>query len=279
MTGSPTGTALAARIAEAWPALSPQEQRVAGFLRAEPEESALYNSAELARRVGVSKATVSRLFRRLGFAGSQEARAALRAQRAAGLPVLLEDPEDPLAAQVARDAEHLRRLAVEIDRVALEEAAVALATAPRVVVAGFRSGFPLAMLLRQALAQARTAVTLVPETGQTVGEELVGLSADDVVVVVGLRRRPAGFARVLAGAAALTPGLIVVADPTLPRGPERWRFDVPVQSSSPFDSYAAAACLLSVLAGEVLQRRGASGAARVAAIDRADASLGELDPA
>jgi DNA-binding MurR/RpiR family transcriptional regulator len=279
VTGSSPRAALAARIAEAWPTLSPQEQRVADFLRTEPDESALYNSTELARRVGVSKATVSRLFRRLGFAGSQEAREALRAQRAAGIPVHLEDPEDPLAAQVARDAEHLRRLAVEVDRVALAEAAAALATAPRVVVAGFRSGFPLAMLLRQALTQARTGVALVPETAQTLGEELVGLTAEDVVVVVGLRRRPAGFTRALAGATAATPGLILVADPTLPRGPERWRFDVPLQSSSPFDSYAAAASLLSVLAGEVLQRRGAEGAARVAAIDRAYASLGELDPA
>ena len=271
--------ALAERIAEAWAGLSPQEQRVAEFLRAEPDESALYNSSELARRTGVSKATVSRLFRRLGFAGSQEARELLRAQRAAGLPVLLDDPDDPLAAQVARDAEHLRRLAVDVDRAALGEAAAALATAPQVVVAGFRSGFPLAMLLRQALVQVRPGVRLLPETGQTLGEELVGLSEDDLVVVVGLRRRPAGFARILDAVRAGTPNLLVIADPTLGRGPERWRFDVPVQSASPFDSYAAVACLLSVLAGEVLHRRGADGAARVAAVDRAYAALGELDPA
>ncbi|GAA4755761.1 MurR/RpiR family transcriptional regulator [Amnibacterium soli] len=272
-------TALAERIADAWGGLSPQEQRVAEFLRAEPDESALYNSSELARRTGVSKATVSRLFRRLGFAGSQEAREVLRAQRAAGLPVLLDDPEDPLAAQVARDVEHLRRLAADLDRAALQEAAAALAAAPRVVVAGFRSGHPLAMLLRQALVQARPDVALLPEAGQTLGEELVGLGQHDAVVVIGLRRRPAGFDRVLDGVRAVTPNLLVLADPTLRRGPERWRFDVPVQSASPFDSYAAAACVLSVLAGEVLHRLGTAGAGRVAAIDRAYASLGELDPA
>lgn len=278
MTAPDPRSALAERIADAWAGLSPQEQRVADFLRAEPDESALYNSSELARRTGVSKATVSRLFRRLGFAGSQEAREVLRAQRAAGLPVLLDDPDDPLAAQIARDVEHLRRLAVDVDRAVLREAAAALAAAPRVVVAGFRSGFPLAMLLRQALVQARPDVRLVPETGQTLGEELVGLGADDVVVVVvGLRRRPAGFARTLDAMRAAAPDLLVLADPTLRRGPERWRFDVPVQSASPFDSYAAAACLLSVLAGEVLHARGAAGAERVAAVDRAYASLGELD--
>lgn len=279
MTAAPPTGAIAERIDDAWPTLSPQEQRVAEFLRARPDESALYNSSELARRTGVSKATVSRLFRRLGFTGSQEARDLLRAQRAAGLPVLVEDPDDPLAAQVARDAAHLRRLATEVDRTALGEAAAALAAAPRVVVAGFRSGFPLAMLLRQALVQARPDVRLVPETGQSLGEELVGLAAEDVVAVVGLRRRPTGFARLLDAAAEATPNLLVLADPTLRRGPERWRFDVPVESASPFDSYAAAACLVSVLAGDVLQRRGAEGAARVAAIDRAYSALGELDRA
>ena len=46
----------------------------------------------------------------------------------------------------------------------------------------------------------------------------------------------------------------------------------------PFDSYAAAASLISLLAGEVLAALGPAGAARVSAIDRAYAVLGELEP-
>lgn len=277
MTG-PAGGALGERIAEAWQGLSPQEQRVADFLRSRPDESALYNSSELARRTGVSKATVSRLFRRLGFTGSQEARELLRAQRAAGLPVVLDDVDDPVAAQVAGDVAHLRRMAAQLDVAALRDAAAAIAAAPRVVVAGFRSGFPIAMLLRQALVQVRPDVRLVPEAGQAMGEELVGLAEDDVVVLVGLRRRPAGFGRTLVAARAATPNVLVLAEPSLRSGPERWRFDVPVESASPFDSYAAATSLISVLAGEVLQQRGPAGAERVAAIDRAYTAMGELEP-
>jgi DNA-binding MurR/RpiR family transcriptional regulator len=270
------GQALADRIDGAWQALSPQEQRVADFLRSRPEESALYNSSELARRTGVSKATVSRLFRRLGFADSQEARDLLRAQRSAGVPVLLGQQDDPLSASVARDVQHLQRLAAGIDRAALRDAAAAVAAAPRVVVAGFRSGFPIAMLLRQALVQARPDVRLVPEHGQTLGEELVGLGAEDVVVVVGVRRRPAVLARLLEALDTAAPRTVLIADPSLSPARSSWRFDVAIESPSPFDSYAAAAALVSVLAGEVLEALGDAGAARVSAIGDAYETLGEL---
>ena len=268
---------LAQRIDGAWSTLSPQEQRVAGFLRARPDESALYNSSELARRTGVSKATVSRLYRRLGFAGSQEAREVLRAQRSAGLPVVVAEEADPLAAQIATDVDHLRELAAGLDRHVLHEAAAALAAAPRVVVIGLRSGFPIAMLLRQALAQVRPDVVLAPAPGQTLGEELAGITAEDAVVLVGLRRRPAGFARTLACLRRTAAQVVLLADPSLRASAHRLRFDVAIESTSPFDSYAAAASLVSLLAGEVLTVLGPAGAARVAAIDRAYADLGELE--
>jgi DNA-binding MurR/RpiR family transcriptional regulator len=276
-SGTAPGGALAERIDATWQALTPQEQRVADFLRSRPEESALYNSSELARRTGVSKATVSRLFRRLGFAGSQEARDLLRAQRGAGLPVVVDTAEDPLAEHVAGDVAHLRDLAARLDRATVHEAAVALAGAPHVVVIGLRSGYPIAMLLRQALAQVRSGVQLVPEAGQSLGEELTGLARDDAVVVVGLRRRPAGFTRLLETVRASTPNLVLIADPSLRASGDRWRFDVAIESASAFDSYAAAVSFVSLLAGDVLAVLGPEGAARVEAIDRAYADLHELE--
>lgn len=272
---APTG--LAERIDGAWPTLSPQEQRVAGFLRARPDESALYNSSELARRTGVSKATVSRLFRRLGFTGSQEARDVLRAQRSAGLPVAIADPADPIVSQLASDTAHLRALAAGLDLAALRDAAALLAVAPRVVVIGLRSGFPIAMLLRQALAQVRPGVVLAPGPGQSLGEELAGLGDEDVVVLVGLRRRPAGFARLLASLREHGAEVVLIVDPSLPASGDRRRFDVPIESASPFDSYAAAASLVSLLAGEVLAALGPVGAARVAEVDRTYTALAELE--
>lgn len=262
------------RIDAAYAGLAPQERRVAEYLRRTPDVGVLLTSSELAASAGVSKATVSRLFRRLGFADSREVRALVRQQRAAGVPVSVET-DDRAEAQLAQDVRNLQDASPSPGR--LEDAAAAIAAARRVLVLGHRSGYPLAMLLAQALGQARPAVRLAPDPGQVLGELLVDLTEDDVVLVVDVRRRSEQAARALEAAAAGPAAVLLIADPGLPHTvPVRWRFDVPVESASPFDSYAAAASLISLLAGAVLDRLGPAGAARVAAIDRRYRELGEL---
>ncbi len=56
------------RLKGQYASLSPQEQRVADFIFDHFDDLISYNSAELAQLSGVSKATVSRLFKRLGYA-------------------------------------------------------------------------------------------------------------------------------------------------------------------------------------------------------------------
>lgn len=260
---SPADGGLGERIERAWAGLGPQEQRVAEFLRTRPDESAVVNSSELARLTGVSKATVSRLYRRLGFTGSQEARALLRAQRGAGVPVVLEREGDRLSAQLAQDVANLQRLAAELDRGSLETAARRVAEARRVLVVGLRTGLSVAVQLRQALAQARPDVVLAPQHGQSLGEELVGLTAE-----------------VPAALAASEAAVVLIAEPgaALEARVEH-RFAVPIESTGPFDSYAAAAGLATALADAVLVALGDAGARRVAEIAAAYADLGELDPA
>ncbi|WP_035330179.1 MurR/RpiR family transcriptional regulator, partial [Dickeya solani] len=62
------------RLRNQYSELSPQEQRVAEFIFDHLDDLISYNSAELARLSGVSKATVSRLFRRLGYPSYREMR-------------------------------------------------------------------------------------------------------------------------------------------------------------------------------------------------------------
>jgi DNA-binding MurR/RpiR family transcriptional regulator len=265
---------LTERIDAAYGALAPQERRVAEYLRRTPDAGVLLTSSELAASAGVSKATVSRLFRRLGFTDSREVRSLLRQQRAAGLPVTV-PVDDRVGAQLAQDVQNLQEAMPAPDR--LEDAAAAIAAAPRVLVLGHRSGYPLGMLLAQALVQARPGVRLAPEAGQALGESLVDLADGDVVLVVDVRRRSEQAARALEAVAAGPASVLLIADPGLPHDvPVRWRFEVPVASPSPFDSYAAAASLISLLAGAVLERLGPDAAARVAAIDRRYREAGEL---
>lgn len=275
-------TTLADAVASSYDVLTPQEQRVADVIRSRPDEIALYSSAELARLSGVSKATVSRLYRRLGFSGSQEVRDLLRAQRGAGVPVDLapgRGVDDRLAAQYRSDVDALTRLYTRLDPVGLAEVAERIARAPQVLVIGQRSGYPIALHLRQQLAQLRDGVRLAPEPGSSVGEELEGIDAGDVVVLLGFQRRPSGFRRLLDAVSASPATGVLVADPSGRRfeGILDRFLEVPTASPSPFDSYAAAASLVSVLAGSVLAAAGEPGARRVAAIDRRYAELGELE--
>ncbi|MCA1772395.1 MAG: LacI family DNA-binding transcriptional regulator, partial [Halomonas sp.] len=55
------------RITAQFDTLSAQEQRVASFILDHFDDLAVYSAADLARLTGVSKSTVSRLFKRLGF--------------------------------------------------------------------------------------------------------------------------------------------------------------------------------------------------------------------
>ncbi|WP_210480246.1 MurR/RpiR family transcriptional regulator [Naasia sp. SYSU D00948] len=275
-------TTLSDAVASSYGDLSPQEQRVADLIRARPDEIALYSSAELARLSGVSKATVSRLYRRLGFSGSREVRDLLRAQRGGGVPVDLapgRGVDDRLAGQYRSDVENLTRFYESLDAGVITDVAARLAVAKRVLVVGHRSGFPVALHLRQQLAQVRDGVRLAPEPGQSVGEELEGLESGDVVVLLGFQRRPAGFLRLLDTVAASPATGVLVTDPSGRRydGVLSATIEVPTRSPSAFDSYAVAGSLVSVLAGAVLAAVGEGGAARVSAIDRRYTELGELE--
>jgi DNA-binding MurR/RpiR family transcriptional regulator len=146
-----------------------------------------------------------------------------------------------------------------------------------VLVIGFRTSYPMALHLRQQLAQARGGVELAPLPGQSVGEELAALSADDVVVLVGFRRRTESFARVVELVAASAARSILLSDG---RG-HADRVDVlvecPVDSVTAFDSYAAVASVIGLLAAAVLGESLAAGRSRIAAIGGAYAELDELE--
>jgi len=75
------------RLREHYPELTPQEQRVADFIFANIDDLMSYNSAELARLSDVSKATVSRLFKRLGYPSYRDMRDEVRTLRQSGMPL------------------------------------------------------------------------------------------------------------------------------------------------------------------------------------------------
>ncbi|MET1038440.1 MAG: MurR/RpiR family transcriptional regulator [Aeromicrobium sp.] len=266
------------RIAERYAALSPQERRAADVLLAHLDDLAIYRAAELAELAGVSKATMSRLFRHLGFDDFGEVREHLRGLRSQGVPVTIEGAPS-LVAHLEHEIANLQSAMARLDEDRLDTAATLVAQARRVVVLGLRNSYPVALHLRQQLSQARPGVTLAPQPGQSLSEELLGVESVDAAVVVGFRRRPDNLEELLAILQAAGTPIILLADPTARALASRasvW-LECPLTTASAFDSYAAAMSVAAVLADRVLDRVGDAGEDRVTAIDASYRALREIE--
>lgn len=271
------------RIDSGYGQLTPQEQRAADFILDHVDDLAVYSATEIASSSGVSKATVSRLFRRLGFADAQDVREHARALRRRGVPVgpadVRGDLEQHVVDHFAAERRNLEAMLAGLADGRLDGAATLLAGAREVVVAGFRNSYPVAHHLRQQLVQVRPGVRLAPSPGESIGEELAGLSARDAVVLVGFRRRPKGFAEVLGALETRGVPVVLVADPAarLTTAASTRVLACPVDSVAAFDSYAAAMSLMNLLAAAVLAVSPGSARTRIGVITGLYAELGELE--
>ena len=263
------------RIARHRPALSPQERRAADALLSHLDDLGTYRAAELADLAGVSKATMSRLFRSLGYTGFDEVRDQLRAVRHAGEPRKGRDdgPAD-LAAHAAAEAEAIQEA---LAQPSITAAVHVLAGARRVLIVGWRNSYPVALHLREQLIQARADVSVAPTPGQVVGEELAGLAPDDAVVAVGFRRRPRGFGAFVTAACATGARVVLLADPTAAHRDGTTRLECRLQGPLAYDSYAAPMSLVAALADGVLTARGADGRDRISDISSSYDLLGEVE--
>ncbi|SEF82343.1 transcriptional regulator, RpiR family [Marinobacterium lutimaris] len=267
------------KLQEQYDQLTPSERLLADFILAHPQDLALFNTAELARMCHVSKATVSRLFKRLGFSSFREGRTLARQLRHQGVPVA-----DDQGGSVAFD-EHLRqeeqnlhRMFQSLDQEQVGSLVDALESARRVRVIGFRNSYPVALHLRQQLIQVRSNIQLLPLPGQTLGEELADLAADDLVILFGFRRRPKGFDLLLSDLCEGPASLVLIGDESLAPAASKadWWFEAPVDSRSAFDSYASAMCLITLLVNSLLHRSLETGRERIARISHKYADLNEL---
>ncbi|OLT07765.1 hypothetical protein BJF90_13255 [Pseudonocardia sp. CNS-004] len=237
------------RIETALPGLPPQQRRAARFLLDHLADIALYDSSELAAVCGVSTATMSRLVRVIGFRDWRELRDHVRVLSQLGSPKARPLPEDAHAKHLALEIDNLRSVFDALDPEALDRAARLIKDARRVLVVGFRTSFPVALHLHGQLSQLRPLVSVAPASVRTLGEELVDLGADDVVVVVGLLRRLEGFGRMIRQLSAHQIPFVLIADQTGRKHAARALayFEVPMDAVGGLASYTAAislACLL-----------------------------------
>lgn len=273
------------RISSRYADLSAQEQRVAAFILDHFDDLAVYSAADLARLTGVSKSTVSRLFKRLGFESFQAVKLHARQLRNLGMP-LITDPEaaggsgERFKRHLARELENLQRTLSGIEPNDFEAIVHALDRARRLVLVGFRNSYPLAMHFRQQLVQVRGEVSLAPQPNQSLAEELVELTEEDLVVLFGFRRRLRLFDALVEQLAGMPCRVLLIGDATAAGYAEKadWWLECPLDSISAFDSYASAMSLISLLANGLLHQRLTHGRARIDRVSELYLDLDELAP-
>lgn len=271
------------RLRRRYGELSPQEQRVADFIFDHFDDLISYNSAELAQLSGVSKATVSRLFKRLGYSSFRTMREELRTLRQSGMP--LADNRDAvqgntlLARHYKQEMANLTQWMQQIDPAQFRAVIEAMMNANRLCIVGLRNSYPVALHLRQQLVQTRRQVMMLVQPGQTLSEELADLNEQDLVVVVAFRRRARLIQPLLAALREQQVPVLLLCEPQahalLPL--VNWALCAPLDSVSAFDSYSSAMSLVNLLSNALLHEMLRDGRQRIHQIADLYTELDELE--
>lgn len=278
-------TSLTARIREKFDTLSKSEQVLAKAILEFPGDVASYSATELAQIAGVSKMTVTRLVRRLGFASYDQARVASRQANALGSPL-----HQLLSANRARSrrpgfehhllqcVENVETTARAIDSDLFGRVVEALATAPRVWIVGFRNSGNLAAYARWQLTQIRPQVHLNVQPVETLGETLADMTPKDLLVLVGTRRRPAVFPRVVEVARDRGVRLVYIGDAHSSAGTPLPELSLLCMTRSlvPLDNHVAVLAVIHALAAALFQKIGGRARQRIQQVGELQEKLGEV---
>ena len=271
------------RIHEAYSALPGGERRIADAILESPSDLAVFSASELAGDVGVSNATVSRFFRRLGYTSFDEARQDARRMRSTGSPLFSggssQKPLDPIPAFAAQEAELIEATLSRINPLVLKDACVALASARRVRSLGYRNSHFLAQYITAQLAQIRPDVAPMLLPGQTRSEGISALEKGDIAIVVGLRRRPRGFIKTVKSIAAREVRILLLADQTIREAPaiSTWTLDCVVNTPQFADSYVGAMSVLRLLTIETMRALGDRGQTHLEHVEDLRETMEELE--
>ncbi|PTW50612.1 MurR/RpiR family transcriptional regulator [Rhodovulum kholense] len=283
--GAEPAGSLLKRIHRAYDGLPGGERKVADAILSAPHEMAVWTASELAAQAGVSNATVSRIVQRLGYRNFESARLDARKLRETGSPLFMTEETEPgqegrpFARLIRAEADLIEATLTRVDPALLREAAGALGQARRVRVMGFRNSRFLADYLTAQLAQIRPDVAPLLLDGQTAAEGIAGLGPEDVAVIVGLRRRPARFSRLVQAVAARGARVLLVCDASLRGAPAHavWTFTCAVETRTPRDSYAGALALMRLLATDCAAALGEAGLSYLNEVETLREDLDELE--
>ncbi|MDD5334589.1 MAG: MurR/RpiR family transcriptional regulator [Rhodoferax sp.] len=281
---------LAAKIRQAYDALSVTERKLADVVLTRQKDLLSYSATELAKLAGVSKASAARFFRRLGFADFHAFRQHVRSQVSQQSPLFRMDLSrtrqsalSRLEQHVQQDALRLRALLDGASDDTLERALALLTQARRILVVGYRNSAMTAFHAHALLSQVRPGVQLLNDMAGQAAEMLADLDATDVLLVLDFRRRTRRLAPLVAAARSAKVRLLLLTDAQLSALTSQAAvvLHCPSPGATPmqqiFDSYVAAVSLVNYLAGAVAARTRKQARSRMARIEDLHTLLHDLE--
>ncbi len=279
------GTRLALRIQERFEALTPSEQKLAGFLLDRPDEILTFSATELAGLAGVSKATAARFFRNLGYSDFNDVRLQAREERNRTGPVQqvrmpARAPEGAATVPTHLQVEmaNLTRTFEELRSDALSDVADRLAMAQRVWVVGLGAEGGLSRHARIVLSRVRPSVYPISDDIHAWAEELASAGPADAMLVIALRPWPKVIPAMLDFARTTRMGTIMLTDPTNTARARRHgatALTCQVSTPGPEISHTTVLSMVHLIAAALAAR---VGAAAVRRRDLIDDLREELDP-
>jgi len=273
------------RILNRYDQFSPAECRLADTLIKCRGELARYKATELAMEADVSKATVARFFRKLGYDDFNQARTQALKSKPWGSPLeALAELTEPLQGQghfgrhVANDVRNLTETAEAIPPEDLEKASQVLAKANRVLVVGFRNSHSLAAYAFMVLNSIKPDVRLLGTDGLTSPEQIANLDDHDAIFAVGFRRRPYVLRQILETAHRRGTKTVLVTDTTADKTTKLADITLACENQGTylFDSYVAGLTLLNYICSAVALELGPSAWARLSEIEDLHGAFGDL---
>ena len=269
--------------------LSTKLKEAADFVVSNPVDVATRSLRTISKDAKLSPATFSRMSTALGYESYEDLREVLRysMERQAGsfssrvekLQKRHEDSDESFfASHLVACTTNLERLSTSIDVPTLERCVERLHSARRVLVAGALGSTGVAEYLTYMASFITDNWSMAHRMGASMASGLVGISEQDVFVVI--TKPPFATLTIKAAEEAAASGayVIVITDthtcPALIFASAS--LIVPTESSHFFSSYASTLVLSEVMIGMLASRAGPSARTRIAEVEDRNRTLNEV---
>ncbi|MBC57578.1 MAG: hypothetical protein CL814_11685 [Confluentimicrobium sp.] len=275
------------RIKAIYESIPASERVLADRVLEYPSDVLMCSATELAELAGASKAAVTRFVKRLEYSDFREMQREIRRAQSTGDPIFLnagrsqrEGESNALLVHLDQDMSCLRQTIEQLDQEVLIAIARRIVTARRVACLGYRNSYFFAAYMRRQIIQIRPDAMILPLPGQTLMEDLGQFGPDDLLIAVGLRRRPPELGRAMQLMQQAGVPIAYVTDRRAITSTKfaQWVVPCQVRGTSLFDSYVGVISVLNFICTRAVVLSGATGRKRLNDLEEMIELLGELDP-